>query len=81
MNPSVRRKQNRLTRREKEVLHVVAEGLTNEQIAERLCLSSHTVRAHLYSIYCKLGVGTRWAAVLRAQQQGIFERELGELAS
>ena len=75
MKPSLCRKQNRLTRREKEVLGGVAEGLTNEQIAERLCLSSHTVRAHLYSIFCKLGVGTRWAAVLHAQRQGIMDGE------
>jgi len=78
MNLSRHCKQGRLTRREKEVLYLVADGLTNEQIAERLCLSRHTVRAHLYSVFCKLGVGTRGAAVRYARQQGIIE---GELAS
>jgi DNA-binding NarL/FixJ family response regulator len=68
-------KQGKLTRREQEVLRLVADGLTNEQIAERLCLSTHTVRAHLYSVFGKLGVGTRGAAARYAWQTGLIEIE------
>jgi non-specific serine/threonine protein kinase len=52
-----------LSARELEVLKLVAEGLTNAQVAERLFLSPRTVNAHLNSIYHKLGVRSRSAAV------------------
>ncbi|MDQ5824749.1 MAG: tetratricopeptide repeat protein [Chloroflexota bacterium] len=52
-----------LTRREKEVLRLLAEGLTDAQIAGKLFLSPHTVHAHLHSVYSKLDVTTRSAAV------------------
>ena len=51
-----------LTAREVEVLRVVAEGLTNEQVAERLVISPRTVDTHLTSIYSKIGVSSRGAA-------------------
>jgi DNA-binding NarL/FixJ family response regulator len=53
---------NELSKREVEVLRVVAEGLTDAQVAERLCVSVRTVENHLRSIYSKLGVSTRAAA-------------------
>ena len=52
-----------LTTREREVLRLVAEGLTNAAIAERLWISPGTVRRHLENVYSKLGVHTRTAAV------------------
>jgi len=52
----------RLTAREREVLGLVALGLTNQQIAARLFLSRRTVEQHLSSIYNRLGVSTRAAA-------------------
>ena len=52
-----------LTAREHEVLGWVASGKTNQQIAELLVLSPHTVRTHLEHIYDKLGVHSRTAAV------------------
>ena len=55
-----------LTTRECEVLGLVAEGLTNAQIAERLWISTGTVRRHLENAYGKLGVHTRTAAVRAA---------------
>ena len=55
-----------LTRREREVLELVAEGLTNAQIAARLWISCKTVGHHLESTYAKLGVHTRTAAVRAA---------------
>ena len=51
-----------LTQREVEVLRLVAEGLTDAQVAEQLFISLRTVNAHLRSIYAKLGVGSRSAA-------------------
>lgn len=50
-----------LTEREVELLHLVAEGLTNEAIADRLTLSARTVERHLSNIYRKLGVSGRSA--------------------
>jgi DNA-binding CsgD family transcriptional regulator len=51
-----------LTTREVEVLRLVAQGLTNEQVAEQLVISPRTVNTHLTSIYGKIGVSTRSAA-------------------
>jgi DNA-binding NarL/FixJ family response regulator len=58
----LQRRSSGLTDREIEVLHLVADGLSNAEIAERLVLSERTVHAHLRSIYDKLGVSTRTAA-------------------
>jgi predicted ATPase/DNA-binding CsgD family transcriptional regulator/DNA-binding XRE family transcriptional regulator len=62
---------NGLTRREVDVLRLVAAGLTNAQIAERLVISLSTVEAHLYRIFNKLGVSTRGAAVRFAVEHGL----------
>ena len=51
-----------LTAREVEVLRLVAQGMTNEQVAEQLVISPRTVNTHLTSIYGKIGVTTRSAA-------------------
>ena len=51
-----------LTVREVEVLRLVARGLTNEQVAEQIIISSRTVNSHLTSIYSKIGVSSRSAA-------------------
>lgn len=58
-----------LTAREVEVLALVAQGLTDAEVAERLVLSPRTVNAHLTSIYNKLGVNTRAAATRFAVEQ------------
>jgi DNA-binding NarL/FixJ family response regulator len=58
----LQRRSSGLTDREIEVLHLVADGLSNAEIAERLVLSERTVHAHLRSIFDKLGVNTRTAA-------------------
>jgi DNA-binding CsgD family transcriptional regulator len=58
-----------LTDRETEVLRLVALGLTNAEIAERLVISSGTVRTHLEHTFDKLGVHTRTGAVARAFSQ------------
>jgi predicted ATPase/DNA-binding CsgD family transcriptional regulator len=60
-----------LTPREVEVLGLVAEGLTNAQIAQRLFLSPRTVHRHLNSVYHKLGVRSRTAATRFAIEHGL----------
>jgi DNA-binding CsgD family transcriptional regulator len=60
-----------LSAREVEVLRLVAQGLTNPQVAERLFLSPRTVEQHLRSIYNKLGVSTRAAATHFAVSHGL----------
>lgn len=60
-----------LTEREQEVVHLVSEGLSNKDIANRLCISSITVRHHLTSIFDKLGVSNRQKLLIRAHQNGL----------
>jgi len=60
-----------LTRREVEVLRLVAEGLTDVDVAARLFLSPRTVSGHLRSIYAKLGVSSRSAATRLALEYGL----------
>ena len=55
-----------------EILHLIAEGLTNVQIAERLIVSVHTINAHVRSIFNKLDVTSRTAATRSAMEQGIL---------
>jgi predicted ATPase/DNA-binding CsgD family transcriptional regulator len=63
LEEELQRRSSGLTAREVEVLHLVADGLSNAEIADRLVLSERTVHAHLRSIFDKLGVNTRIAAV------------------
>jgi ATP/maltotriose-dependent transcriptional regulator MalT len=60
------RRYDRLSRREREVLLLVGDGLTNREIAQRLFLSEATVKLHLRHIYEKLGVRSRTEAALHA---------------
>jgi len=57
-----------LTPRERQVLALVAEGLTNGQIAERLFISAKTASVHVSAILRKLGVATRTEAALRTRR-------------
>jgi DNA-binding CsgD family transcriptional regulator len=57
-----------LTRREREVLGLVAEGLTNAEVARRLWVAQSTVAKHLEQAYAKLGVHSRTAAVARLRK-------------
>ena len=61
-----------LTAREVDVLRLLAQGLTNKQIAEQLVLSPKTVNSHLASIFRKTDVSTRAAATRFAFEQNLL---------
>jgi DNA-binding NarL/FixJ family response regulator len=60
-----------LTPREREVLALLAQGLTNHAIAERLVLSPKTVRNHVSNIFSKLQVADRAEAIIQAREAGL----------
>jgi DNA-binding NarL/FixJ family response regulator len=60
-----------LTRREREVLELLAQGLTNKEIAEALVITTNTVKRHLKAIFGKLDVHTRSAAAAKAVSAGV----------
>jgi DNA-binding NarL/FixJ family response regulator len=59
-----------LTGREREVLELVAQGLGNDAISQRLAISPKTVRNHLTNIFGKLAATTRAQAIVRAREAG-----------
>jgi len=59
-------KDSSLSKREVEILKLIAEGYTNKEIAQKLYLSEHTVRNHISNIFLKLNCNTRARAVLEA---------------
>ncbi len=61
--------QSTLTPRELEIVRLVAEGLRNKEIAERLSITEGTVKVHLHKAYDKLGVDSRIELVLAAQHK------------
>ena len=69
----VRANIEQLTRREREVLQALSEGLSNKEIAERLHMSVDTERTHMMNILSKLGVHSRLQALLLAARHGLVE--------
>ena len=63
----------KLTRREMDVLRVLATGITNKEIAKRLYISENTVKYHVHSILEKLNLSDRRAAAKFAKEHGITE--------
>jgi LuxR family maltose regulon positive regulatory protein len=61
-----------LTDRERQVLRLLAQGFSNQAIAERLVIAVGTVKTHTASLYRKLGVSSRTQAVARATQLGLL---------
>jgi DNA-binding NarL/FixJ family response regulator len=63
--------QDQLSDREREVLTLVADGLANKQIARHLSITERTVKAHLTSIFQRIGVTDRTQAALWAERNGL----------
>jgi len=63
-----------LTPRELDVLRLIAQGLRNRDIAERLVISEKTVQNHISNIFAKLQVNDRSQAIVRALQGGLVDR-------
>src|SRR5450756_2492122 len=70
------RRQSGLTPREREVLNLVRVGLTNEEIAERLCISTDTAKYHVSQILAKLGVASREEAALAMPEERSWRTRL-----
>jgi two-component system nitrate/nitrite response regulator NarL len=62
-----------LTRREREILALMSEGLSARQIGDRLQVGTSTVKTHMLNLYDKLGVSERAAAVAQAMRRGLLE--------
>jgi len=69
--PSYIKSFDELTRREREILDLMAYGFDNQQIADSLVISSKTVRNHINNIYSKLQVANRAMAVIKALEAGM----------
>ena len=63
-----------LTEREVEILRLLAEGLSNKSISERLSLSENTIKYHLKNILQKLNVQNRTEAVMYAVRNNLIEK-------
>jgi LuxR family maltose regulon positive regulatory protein len=61
-----------LTSREEEILRLMQDGLTNQEIADELIISLYTVKRHATNIYTKLGVNNRRQAIRKSKQLGIL---------
>ena len=60
-----------LKKKKKEVLYLLLKGLNNKEISKKLFISNHTTKAHVASIYKKLGVTNRVQAAIKSMQMGI----------
>ncbi|RYG24691.1 response regulator transcription factor [bacterium] len=65
----------RLTKRETEVLSLVAQGLTSQEVADQLFLSARTVSYHLAQVYAKLEVSNRVQAFRVASRMGLIPEQ------
>lgn len=80
--PAERVELPKLTRRELEILELVAEGRSNRQVAQLLWVTDQTVKFHLANVYRKLGVRSRFDAARWAQEHGVLQvAESGEVVS
>jgi LuxR family maltose regulon positive regulatory protein len=61
-----------LTERERQILQLIAEGLTNKEIARKLVISVGTVKVHAHNVYGKLGVSGRTQAIAAAREMGLL---------
>jgi len=70
--PGTENAPNHLTKRELEVLKLVAKGMSNREIALGLCISVRTVQTHLSHVFDKMGVSSRMEAVIRGFRRGWY---------
>ena len=70
-----------LTTREREIIHLIAKGLANKDIADRLCISEVTVRHHLTNIFDKLEVSNRQKLLILAHNYGLADLTLASEAA
>jgi LuxR family maltose regulon positive regulatory protein len=61
-----------LSKRELEILRLIGEGCSNQEIAKRLAITLHTVKKHGNNIFTKLGVNSRTQAVARARDRKLL---------
>ena len=64
-----------LSNRETEILHLLAEGLSNKEIASRLYIATETVKTHVQNVYRKLDAKGRLAAVIAARTLGLIPND------
>ncbi len=64
-----------LTNREREVLELVANGISNKEIAQKLVISPKTVRNHVHNIFTKLHVNSRFQAIMLAREAGLTDND------
>ena len=72
------KKSSEFTVRELDVLNFLVNGDSNNVIAEKLCITNHTVKAHLTQIYKKLGVTNRTSAAIKAKDNNIIPHQDSE---
>jgi len=63
---------NKLTKREKEILNLMGMNLTNQQISDRLYISTSTVKSHVSSVLSKLGQSNRSQAIIYSLKNGLI---------
>ena len=73
MKKAEKMNKNILTPRELEVLKLLIYGYNNTKIAEQLCVSTHTAKAHISSIYEKLNVSNRVQAIVKCLKENLIE--------
>jgi DNA-binding CsgD family transcriptional regulator len=66
-----------LTPREAEILVLLAHGLSNKEMADRLSVSVRTVRSHIEHVYAKIGVSARGSAAMFAMRHGLVNSRIG----
>lgn len=68
-----------LTDRELEVLRLLADGLSNPEIAKRLYITTHTVKAHIAAMYVKTNIHSRVILAVRAYKAGILQDTVNQV--
>ena len=69
-----------LTQRERDIVRLVGQGLSNKEIADQACIATITVRHHLTRIFDKLGVASRQKLLIHAHQEGMVQPILSDTA-